>query len=58
MAQAARINAKAPAGKGAEFSSDAATKQAAASPALRQAIETFARPPLLRLEKLHGLTAV
>ena len=54
MAQAARVNAKAPVGKVAEFSSDAATKQAAASPALRQAVESFAPPPLQRLEKLHA----
>jgi hypothetical protein len=54
MAQAARINAKAPVGKAAEFSSDAATKQAAASASLRQAIEAFARPPLERLERLHA----
>jgi hypothetical protein len=54
MAQAARINAKAPVGKAAEFAADAATKQAAASVALRQAIESFARPPLQRLESLHA----
>ena len=54
MAQAARIDAKAPIGKVAEFSSDAATKQAAASPALRQAIATFARPRLERLARLHA----
>jgi hypothetical protein len=54
MAQAARVNAKAPMGKALEFASDAATKQVAASPALRQAIESFARPPLQRLEKLHA----
>ena len=54
MAQAARIDAKAPVGRGSEFSSDAATKQAAASAGLRQAIEAFARPPLERLERLHA----
>jgi hypothetical protein len=54
MAQAARINAKAPVGKLAEFLSDAAAKQAAASAGLRQAIEAFARPPLERLERLHA----
>jgi hypothetical protein len=54
MAQAARINAKAPVGKIAEFASDAASKQAAASVDLRQAIESFARPPLERLERLHA----
>ncbi len=54
MAQAARVNAKAPMGKALAFASDAAAKQAAASPALRQAIDAFARPPLQRLESLHA----
>ena len=54
MAQAARIDAKAPVGKEVEFASDAATKQAAATVALRQAVESFARPPLQRLENLHA----
>jgi hypothetical protein len=54
MAQAARVNAKAPMGKALAFASDAAAKQAAASPALRQAIDAFARPPLQRLEELHA----
>ena len=57
MAQAARIDAKAPVGKAAEFAADAATKQAAASVALRQSIESFARPPLQRLESLHAQRA-
>lgn len=54
MAQAARVDAKAPVGKPLEFASDAATKQAAASPELRQAIESFTGPPLQRLEELHA----
>ncbi len=54
MAQAARIDAKAPVGQVAEFASDAAAKQAAASAGLRQAIEAFANPPLERLEGLHA----
>jgi hypothetical protein len=41
-------------GKALAFASDAAAKQAAASPALRQAIDAFARPPLQRLESLHA----
>jgi len=54
MAQAARINSKGPVGKAAEFASDAATKQAAASAGLRQAIDAFARPQLERLGRLHA----
>jgi hypothetical protein len=54
MAQAARVNSKAPVGKAVEFAYDATAKQAAASVALRQAIESFARPPLQRLEELHA----
>jgi hypothetical protein len=54
MAQAARINSKAPVDKATEYSSDAASKQAAASPALRQAIDALARPALERLEARHG----
>jgi len=53
MAQAARINSKAPVGKAAEFASDVATKQATASVALWRAIDAFARPPLQRLAELH-----
>jgi hypothetical protein len=54
MAQAARINAKAPVGKAVEFAGDATAKQAAASAGLREAIESFARPPLQRLQELHA----
>ncbi len=54
MAQVARINAKAPVGRAAEFAADAATKQAAASVDLRRAIDAFARPALQRLEELHA----
>jgi len=54
MAQAALIDAKAPVGKVVEFAGDAATKQAAASARLRQAVDAFARPPLQRLEERHA----
>jgi hypothetical protein len=54
MVQAARINSKAPIGKASEFTRDDAMKQMAASTALRQAIESFARPQLEHLEKLHA----
>ncbi|HEY4366446.1 MAG TPA: hypothetical protein VGN07_04370 [Steroidobacteraceae bacterium] len=47
--------AKAPVGNPRAFSPDAAAKQAAASAALHQAIDEFARPPLQRLERLHAL---
>jgi hypothetical protein len=53
MAKAARIDAKAPIGRAAAFTGDAATKQAAASTVLRHAIDEFARPPLERLETIH-----
>ena len=55
MAGAARGNAKAPLAKPAAFSSDSAKKQSAASPALRAAVEVFARPNLIRLFALHGV---
>jgi hypothetical protein len=54
MAQAARIDAKAPVGKVVEFVGDAPGKQAAATAALRQAVDAFARPPLQHLEGLHA----
>lgn len=53
MAGAARFDAKAPVGKPSGFVGDAANKQAAASVALRQAIDAFARPPMNRLEGIH-----
>ena len=53
MAGAARFDAKAPVGKPSGFVGDAAKKQAAASVALREAIDAFARPPLKRLEGIH-----
>lgn len=53
MADTARINAKAPVGKAEEFVRDAATKQAAASAVLRQAIDALVRAPLERLESIH-----
>ncbi len=54
MAEAARTYSKAPVGKAAEFAPDMAMKQAAASADLRQAIDSFARPELERLKKLHA----
>jgi hypothetical protein len=56
MAEAARRHAKAPIGTTAEFTSDAAAKQQAASPELRQAIDSLARPQLERLRQLHADT--
>lgn len=49
MAQAATRQAKAPVASAAPFAGDAAAKQAAASVALRAAIDAFARPALERL---------
>jgi len=54
MVQAARVNAKAPIGTSAVYASDVASKQAAASTALREAIDAFARPSLERLQRLHA----
>lgn len=54
MAEAARTHAKSPLGKAAPFIRDDAAKQAAASAQLRQAINSFARPPLERLWKSHA----
>lgn len=54
MAEAARTYSKAAVGKPSEFAPDAAKKQAAASTALRQAVDAFARPQLERLQRLHA----
>ena len=56
IAEAARRHAKAPVGTVAEFTSDAAAKQDAASPGLRLAIDSLARPQLERLMQLHADT--
>jgi hypothetical protein len=56
IAETARRNAKAPVGAVAEFTSDAAAKQQAASAELRQAVDSFARPQLERLTRLHADT--
>jgi hypothetical protein len=56
IADGARRHAKAAIGTAAEFASDAATKQSAASPELRQAIDSLARPQLERLLHLHADT--
>jgi hypothetical protein len=53
MTDAARFDAKTPIGKAGDFVRDTATKQAAASAQLRQAIDALARPPLERLERIH-----
>jgi hypothetical protein len=56
IAEAARGHAKARIGTRSEFTSDSAAKQQAASPELRRAIESFARPQLERLKQLHADT--
>jgi hypothetical protein len=56
IAEAARRHAKAPIGTVAEFASDVAAKQDAASPELRLAIDALARPQLERLTQLHADT--
>lgn len=56
MATMARRHAKAAVGSASEFKSDASAKQEAASPALRRAIDLFARPQLERLTQLHAAT--
>ena len=45
-----------PIGTVAEFTSDVAAKQDAASPELRRAIDSLARPQLERLMQLHADT--
>ncbi len=50
MAEAARTYSKAPRGEAAIFESDTEAKQSAASPALRRAIDTYARPALDALQ--------
>jgi hypothetical protein len=56
IVESARRPAKAPIGTVAEFLSDVAAKQDAASPQLRQAIDALARPQLERLLRLHAAT--
>ena len=56
IAEAARRHAKAPVGTVAEFTSDVAAKQDDASPELRRAIDSLARPQLERLTRLHADT--
>jgi hypothetical protein len=51
---AARTYAKAPIDQPREFSSDAAAKQAAAPATLREAIDSFSRPALDALQRLHS----
>jgi hypothetical protein len=54
IAQAARMDAKAPVGSSREFAPDRGAKQAAASLELRRAIDAFARPHLERLVRLYA----
>jgi hypothetical protein len=56
IAEGARRHAKAALGTVTEFTSDVAAKQDAASPELRRAIDSFARPQLERLSRLHADT--
>jgi hypothetical protein len=56
IAEGARRHAKAAIGASAEFRSDAASKQSAASMELRRAIDSLARPQLERLLRLHADT--
>ncbi len=49
MLQASRADAKAPLGRQQAFEPDRARKQSAASPALREAVDSIARPELARL---------
>lgn len=56
IAEAARRHAKAALGTVVEFKSDVAAKQDAASPALRLAIDSLARPQLERLMRSHADT--
>lgn len=56
IAETARRHAKAPIGTVAEFTSDVAAKQEAASSELRLAIDSLARPQLERLMRLHADT--
>ncbi len=51
------MNSKAPVGRPEKFGGDAAAKQAAASAALRQAIDDLALPALLRLHSRHAAAA-
>jgi hypothetical protein len=56
IAEGARRHAKAAIGTAAEFKSDVASKQDAASPELRRAVDALARPQLERLLRLHAAT--
>jgi hypothetical protein len=53
MREAAAMDSKAPVSRPVRFAADAEAKRAAASEALRTAVDTFARPALARLESLH-----
>jgi hypothetical protein len=53
IAELARRNAKAPLETVSEFAADGAARQADASPELRRATDSIARPQLERLMRLH-----
>jgi hypothetical protein len=53
MQAASTLDAKAPVGRPAPFAEDPAARRAAASEALRTAVDRFARPALQRLQALH-----
>jgi hypothetical protein len=57
MQAAAAMNAKAPVGRPEKFDADAATKKAAASVTLCQAIDELARPAFLRVQSRHAAAA-
>jgi hypothetical protein len=54
MQAAATMDAKAPLGRPAAFVAETAAKRAAASEALRTAVESFSEPALRRLQALHA----
>jgi hypothetical protein len=58
MQEAASFNSKAPVGRPAQFTADAAGKRQAATPGLLRAVEMHARPALDRLRSMHGARRV
>lgn len=57
MQSAAAMDAKAPIGRPAAFTGDAAAKQAAAGESLRREVDLHARPALARLNAFHAASA-
>jgi len=54
MQAAATMNSKAPVGRPAAFAADGASKRAAATAALREAVDRIARPAYDRLHEIHS----